>query len=232
MVHEDRKAFVVYHVDLDKENLLKLDNATKNDDLGLTHPMTIKDNVALVWYEKDLKIVPYRTRYVDTGNLTQVLVREGEEGQRPIIGNELELKFDTLGGLVQHAKVDTGADMSSLHADEIKVHDDSVTFVIEGRRFTMNKAGSVDIQTADNGTEPRPIVKLTVTCDHCTVRDHEFNLNDRSDMPHKVLLGQDFLQHGNFLIDPLKESDTLLNQALNIIIEHDDKEIDTDDETS
>lgn len=128
------------------------------------------------------------------------------EGERPTIASNIKISLPQLNFSDIEAKVDTGAGQCCLHAEEIKASGDSVSFVFEGKRITMNQSDSVEIQTADNGGDSRPVIKLTVVCEQGTLKDVEFNLNDRSDMPHKVLLGLNFLKQGQFLIDPLKEN--------------------------
>ena len=124
---------------------------------------------------------------------------------RPVIGRNIQIKLPQLGGLVLEAKIDSGAGQSSLHADDIKASGESVSFTLEGKRITMNQAGKADIHTADNGGDSRPVIKLNVVCEQGSFEGVEFNLNDRSDMPDKVLLGHNFLEMGKFVIDPLKE---------------------------
>jgi hypothetical protein len=130
-----------------------------------------------------------------------------ENDNRPIIGNTITISFPELNTQNAEAKVDTGAEMSCLHAEDIKFNEEagSVSFVFDGKRITMNCAGSVDIQTADHGLDKRPIVKLQVVTDQGTLNGVDFNLNDRSEMPHQILLGKSFLQAGDFLIDPLQD---------------------------
>jgi hypothetical protein len=127
------------------------------------------------------------------------------EDQRPVVGKNIEIKFPQLGGLVLEAKIDSGAGQSSLHADDIKASGESVSFVLEGKRITMNQAGKAEVRTADNGGDSRPVIKLDIETEHGSFKGVEFNLNDRSDMPDKVLLGHNFLELGKFVIDPLKE---------------------------
>lgn len=129
------------------------------------------------------------------------------DSTRPVVGKIIQLKFPQLGNLVLDAKIDSGAGQSSLHADDIKSSGESVSFVLEGKRITMNQAGKAEIRTADNGGDARPVIKLDVECEHGSFKGVEFNLNDRSDMPDKVLLGHNFFELGNFVIDPLKENE-------------------------
>ena len=140
----------------------------------------------------------------ETGAVSLTMTVEGEN--RPIIGNIIQIDLPELNCYGLEAKVDTGAAMCCLHADNIDFQEEvgSVTFTIEGKRITMNCDSTVEIQTADNGIDERPVVKLSVVHDDETIPGVHFNLNDRSEMPSAILLGKDFLQAGEFLVDPTK----------------------------
>lgn len=156
------------------------------------------------WKLNGLSLIPARCVSVSRAGVVNVeRVAEGED--RPVIGATIQVMLPQLSSETFEAKVDTGAGQCCLHAEQIKSSGGSVSFVFEGKRFTMNQSDSVEIQTADNGGDTRPVIKIKVRCESGEFSDVEFNLNDRSDMPHKILLGQNFLQLGNFLIDPLQE---------------------------
>lgn len=149
-----------------------------------------------VWKNSKLALVPH----VVTPAAVPIT-----EGQRPVIAKHIEISLPQLSMTGIEAKVDTGAGQCCLHAENIKATGETVTFTFGGKRITMNQSDSVDIHTADNGADKRPVVKLNVDCEGGSFKDVEFNLNDRSDMPHKVLLGMNFLKQGQFLVDPLQE---------------------------
>jgi hypothetical protein len=127
------------------------------------------------------------------------------ENERPVIGNVIKIDLPEINCEGLEAKIDSGAEMSCLHAEDIKQNDKRVTFVFCDKKITMNCSGSVDVQTADNGTVSRPVIKLNVKTESNEIKGVDFNLNDRSEMPHQILLGKAFLQQGNFLIDPKDE---------------------------
>lgn len=152
-----------------------------------------------MWKQEKLALVPNLViKYSAKENLA--------EDNRPVISKHVHITLPQLNVSDIECKVDTGAGQCCLHAEDIKSTGESVSFVFEGKRITMNQSDSVSIKTADNGGDDRPVIKLDVQCEQGTYKDIEFNLNDRSDMPHKVLLGLNFLKQGQFLIDPLKES--------------------------
>lgn len=104
------------------------------------------------------------------------------------------------------AKVDTGADLSSLHANNVKVKSKSVEFDFGDRHITMPLSGYQKVKTADGGIENRPTVKFSVevpkqgTDKDITINNLTFTLNDRSEMDDKILLGLNFIEAGNFII--------------------------------
>lgn len=97
-------------------------------------------------------------------------------------------------------KIDTGAAQSSLHAEEIEVDGDRVTFVLNDRRYRTSVKSSQEVSSADGGQQSRPVVTLTLTISGKTV-DVDVNLNDRSEMPQQLLIGQDVIKGANLVID-------------------------------
>lgn len=104
------------------------------------------------------------------------------------------------------SKVDTGADMCSLHANNVNVRGNLVEFSFGDRQVTMPITGHQTVSTADGGTENRPLVNFSVivpqigTDDDIVLNNIQFNLNDRTDMPDKILLGRNFIETGRFTV--------------------------------
>jgi hypothetical protein len=104
------------------------------------------------------------------------------------------------------AKIDTGADMSSLHANNVKVKGNSVEFDFGDRHVTMPLNGYQRVKTADGGIENRPTVKFNVevpkdgTDKDTVINNLSFTLNDRSEMADRILLGLNFIEGGKFTI--------------------------------
>lgn len=120
------------------------------------------------------------------------------------IGTTVAVNFVTVGNKSIEGKVDTGATTSSLHATNISVNAQQVSFQcpeLSNNVITMAIAGSQDVSSADGGEQARPIVKMDVSIDGVTIRDASFNLNDRSNMDVMVLIGQNILKAGGFIID-------------------------------
>lgn len=97
-------------------------------------------------------------------------------------------------------KIDTGAAQSSLHAEEIEVDGDRVTFVLNDRRYRTSVTSSQEVSSADGGAQSRPVVTLTLTISGKTI-DVDVNLNDRSEMPQQLLIGQDVIKGADLVID-------------------------------
>lgn len=111
------------------------------------------------------------------------------------------------------AKVDTGAESSSLHATDIKVtkvkeHGQMIPYVrytaqddtgVE-KKFFRRVSRIDDVKNA-NGKTIRYYVKEKITFEGET-HELDVNLSDRSDMTFKFLLGKNALRAGNHVVDP------------------------------
>ena len=120
------------------------------------------------------------------------------------IGNTADVSFNQLGQNTIQCKIDTGATTSSLHATNISVNGNRVTFTcdeISPNSIQLDMVGQQDVKSADGGTSARPVVKLDITIGDKQLPDMEFNLNDRSNMDIPVLIGQNILQAGGFVVD-------------------------------
>lgn len=180
-------------------------------------PTTPSQCLLFGWKANKLEISPIKCISVPTSRLSNVTkITETVDPNRPVIGSDIKISFPQLNIKDIESKVDTGAGQCCLHAEDIKSTGDSIAFTFEGKKITMNQSDSVEIQTADNGGITRPVIKLNVECEHGVIKDVEFNLNDRSDMPHKVLLGLNFIEGGKFLIDPLQENTEDLELTIDV----------------
>jgi len=104
------------------------------------------------------------------------------------------------------AKVDTGADLNSLHANNVEVTGKTVSFEFGNKRITMPLSAHQSVRSADGGVEQRPVVKFNVevpkdgTDKDVLLNNLEFTLNDRTHMADKILLGKNFIEQGKFSI--------------------------------
>jgi hypothetical protein len=106
-------------------------------------------------------------------------------------------------GISFPARIDTGADLSSLDAREIVVRNDVADFKLGrrfgGRQLRMPVVEWRQIQTA-TGTEKRPVVEISICLGSKLFRT-PVTLKDRSQMIYPFLVGRSALS-GNFLVDP------------------------------
>jgi hypothetical protein len=67
--------------------------------------------------------------------------------------------------------------------------------------LTMELDGTQTVHSADHGGDHRPMVRLDVEINGVNLQHASFNLNDRSQMDSQLLIGQNILKAGNFIID-------------------------------
>ncbi len=89
------------------------------------------------------------------------------------------------------ARIDSGATKSSIDitlAKQLKL--------VPGKKTKIVKSA--------HGISKRPIIEIRVKLDNKTLKG-DFTLAERSHMTYPVLIGQNILKQGKFLIDPLKK---------------------------
>jgi hypothetical protein len=113
------------------------------------------------------------------------------------------------GNLLVEARIDTGADTSSLHCDCINPSERNgekwVSFVVEtsdGRPVLMEQkvVRMAKIKRHFGEVQERMVIKLGV-CLGKTYKEREVTVVDRSGLTYPMLVGRDFLE-GEFLVDP------------------------------
>lgn len=92
------------------------------------------------------------------------------------------------------ARVDTGATSSS------------IDYTLAGE-LQLGPVISSKVVKSASGIRKRPNIKVKISLKGIDIEE-EFTLADRSHMTYKMLLGQNVLRKGNFLIDPLKKIET------------------------
>lgn len=213
MFHENLKGMVVYALRRADQNV-QLFNQRKQE-LG------VEDRVIFLWARtQKMKLVPADVRSTHKGRVGLAPFSEAAQPQGQnvtddrIIGTNVKVILSGLNGNQPFdAKIDTGATLSSLHAENLKVthgqHDSqpTVEFSNGDKRYRMTVVTTQAVKTADGGVENRPVIRLNVKINGNTYNDIMFNLNDRTGMPEPILLGQNFLEKGKFLIDPRIQED-------------------------
>lgn len=126
------------------------------------------------------------------------------------IGSSVRITFAALGEKEAEGKVDTGATTSSMHAENIRHGNGSVSFVcpyMSDNAITMDLYGQQDVLSADGGNNERPMVKMDICVNGVELPGVVFNLNDRSEMDSPILVGQNIIKAGQFVIDLNGEGD-------------------------
>lgn len=134
-----------------------------------------------------------------------------QQGDQPPLGMTANVSFPSFGNKSVQGKVDTGATTSSLHATDIRVGQGRVQFSckeLSDNVITLDMDGSQEVHSADAGGNNRPVVTLDIEINGTPIKGASFNLNDRSNMDMPVLLGQNVLKAGNFIIDPNNDGTT------------------------
>ena len=129
----------------------------------------------------------------------------------------------SLGGVeAVPAKVDTGADSSSVWASDIREEADGLHFTLFGEASPYYTGAELTVPnghyrqqkvvSSTGGREKRYVVELEVTAEGQTVQA-DFSLADRLTLSYPVLLGCSFLAN-RFLVDCAKEIPADLHQEL------------------
>lgn len=140
--------------------------------------------------------------------LACVLAGAAPSNQKETIG-WIELVGLTADGFTMEAKVDTGADYSSVHAVKPRYFELNgvrwVEFILHDREGGQHRLRRpvervARIKKKNGGTLERPVVMLQV-CVGNSRRMVQVSLADRENFRYPMLLGRDFLKY-HFLVDP------------------------------
>lgn len=131
---------------------------------------------------------------------------EAEQRDDNIIGDKVDVKITNLPfSKTLKGRVDTGASLCSLHADKWKISDGQVKFIckeLSDNVITVKQDNQQAVKTPDGGVEYRPVILLNIKINGKMLSDVQFNLNNRDHMDDPILIGQNALEKGKFLIDP------------------------------
>jgi len=113
------------------------------------------------------------------------------------------LQLTSESEVVIEAKIDSGADNSSIHANhilyEVIAGQTYVTFrTINDLTITRPLVRTTDIKTKKGGLQKRAVIKMKI-CIDSVVKEVEMNLVNRSHFSKPLLMGRSALQ--GFLID-------------------------------
>ena len=123
------------------------------------------------------------------------------DGEPVVLGYVEDAHLGTLG-LLMRAKLDTGADSSSVFARDVELYDKSgkdtwVRFRLIGKdgrsiRYDQNVIRFAHIKTKTGGTIRRPVIRMPL-CVGGKSGHAEINLADREDFTYDLLIGREFL---------------------------------------
>lgn len=175
-----------------------------------------------------LKMVPYDVRTtskarVDAGAIVEKM-DNGDSVSIPkekIVGDVVDIIITSLHGTQPiKGKIDTGADVSSLHADDWKINNGQVTFTspdLSENQITMPVIEKQAIKSSNGDTEYRPVIELNIKINEQELTNCMFNLNDRGSMTYPILVGQNVLEAGGFMIDPtINDPDVMSNEDIEV----------------
>lgn len=127
---------------------------------------------------------------------------DSSRGSEPATLGYIEDAFIGRLGLEMKAKLDTGADTSSLHARDMRIYkksgkDNWVEFRVIGKngrsiRYDQNVISFVRIKLKTGGTQRRPVIHLPL-CVGGVSGLAEFTLTDRGNFDYEALIGREFL---------------------------------------
>jgi len=203
MKNENKKLFVVYAV----EPHVKASPDWKNT----VEERRLQEWIILIWaLDRTLSVRPARA-VTNSAARARADLETGEHSLREnqaVVADSVTIRFPQFNKQLT-GKVDTGANLSSLHCEEWKV--DSGRNMVEFRSSLLSnntiRTELIDqaaIKTSE-GSEYRPVIALNISIAGKDIQNAKFNLNDRSQMQDKILIGQNILERGNFLVDPTKQ---------------------------
>jgi hypothetical protein len=142
-----------------------------------------------------------------------VAAPKSSASRRPLVGWVENVTLQDVG-LVMKARMDTGAGLSSLHADILKMIEPQrqggkqrVIFTItpekgEAKTIEREVLEWVNIKKkGDTGTIARPVVRMDFCLGGKQI-EARVNLADRKGFLYPLLIGRNVLKTGDFLIDP------------------------------
>ena len=150
-------------------------------------------------------------------SMIEIVSEKEDHDQYNAIGTHIEA---TILGINQNepikSKVDTGAEccclgVEDIHITKSEVDPDAqkVKFTFNERTYTMSVDSMISVQTADGGVEYRPTVLFDIKIKGQITQQVPVNLNDRSGMEFKFLIGMNLLSKCGLVIDPSIEESTI-----------------------
>ena len=98
------------------------------------------------------------------------------------------------------AKIDTGAYGNAMHADDISVQDDILSFYIGGTRHFFSEFDTVVVRNSFGKKQKRYSVRLNMKLGNKSYRIM-VSLTSREKMKYPVLIGRRFLRKFGYMVD-------------------------------
>lgn len=173
----------------------------------------LNQDIVLLWrFQSDERMIPYDVRATSKARLNAPITEKTDNGdsvnirKEQIVGDVVDVIITSIPGSKPiKGKIDTGADVSSLHADEWNISDGRVTFIspdLSENKITMPVLEKQAVKLSNGSMEYRPVIELNVKINEQQITNCMFNLNDRGAMTYPLLIGQNVLEAGGFMIDP------------------------------
>ena len=178
--------------------------------------------ILFLWGWSNNMLIPYDVRVSSAARMSgEIFEAFGGGGDKmnidkaKILGTSTEVIISNIPNCPPiNAKVDTGADISSIHAEEWSTQNGQVTFQsgdISPNRITLPVIEKQAIKSSNGDVEYRPVVELDVKINGVPMSGVMFNLNDRGTMEYSMLIGKNVLERGGFLIDPKLDEEDIDN---------------------
>jgi len=155
---------------------------------------------------------PYDLRNTTKARIIGKVVTEDVNGdsvnikKEKIIGDVVDVIVTSIpNSSAMKGKVDTGADVSSIHAENWSINNGQVTFTcpeLSENKITLPVLEKQAIKSSNGDMEYRPVIQLNIRINQQQLINMMFNLNDRGKMKYPILVGQNILEAGGFMIDP------------------------------
>jgi len=191
-------------------------------EVGLNHA------IVFLWgFVPDKHImVPYDVRTTSKARLAGPITEKIDSGnsvnipKEKIIGDVVDVMITSIpGSTPMKGKVDTGADVSSIHAEDWQVDNGQVTFncpELSENKITLPVIEKQAIKSSNGDTEYRPVIELNIQINNQQLPNVMFNLNDRGTMTYPMLVGQNILERGGFMIDPTINDPDKVNETIDV----------------
>lgn len=167
--------------------------------------------LVFLWGYRGNMLVPHDVRFMSAARMAGPIYEatgldKMNIDKNKILGTSTDIQIMNIPGSAPiRAKVDTGADISSIHAEDWSTQNGQVTFQsddISPNRITLPVIEKQAIKSSNGDIEYRPVVELDVKINNVPMTGVMFNLNDRGTMEYSILIGKNILERGGFLIDP------------------------------